>query len=258
VNPLRLSFGRLTALPVGRLPRVDRASAGAAMLLAPLTTVPLLAVLVGAHALVRAGAPPLLAATAVVTAGALLSRGLHLDGLADTADGLSAGHDAETSLRAMKASDTGPSGVAAVVLALLLQVAALCALLTSPAGAALAVGAWLVSRHALAWACRAGVPSAQPSGLGALVAGSVPRTGLLAAAVLVAAVVLGVGLLLAQDPARAATGGAATAGAGLVAAEVLTRRCRARLGGISGDVLGAAVEVALTAALVAAALLSTL
>jgi adenosylcobinamide-GDP ribazoletransferase len=108
------------------------------VLLAPLTTVPLLVVLAGAHAAVTAGAPPLLLGAVVVTAGALLSRGLHLDGLADTADGLSAGYDAETSLRAMKASDTGPSGVAAVVLALLLQVASLGALLPSAAGTALA------------------------------------------------------------------------------------------------------------------------
>ena len=114
--------------------------------------------------------PPL-----VVAFGALYSRGMHLDGLADTADGLSAGYDAESSLRAMKASDTGPSGVAAVTLALLVEVVALGSLLPSGAGTGLACVAWLASRHTLALACRRGVPAAQPEGLGALVAGTVGR-----------------------------------------------------------------------------------
>ena len=40
MNGLRLAFGLLTAVPVGRLPEVGRRSAGAAILLAPLTTLP--------------------------------------------------------------------------------------------------------------------------------------------------------------------------------------------------------------------------
>ncbi len=256
MNAVRLAFGLLTAIPVGRLPRVDRRSAGWAVLLAPLTTVPLLVVLVGAHAAASAGAPPLLLGAVVVTAGALLSRGMHLDGLADTADGLSAGYDAETSLRAMKASDTGPSGVAAVVLALLLQVASLAALLPSAAGTALAVAAWLGSRHTLAWACRSGVPAAQQRGLGAMVAGTVGRRALAVATALVLASAALVGVLAAQpDRPLVLWAVPVVLATGLGAAGLLTRRCRSRLGGITGDVLGAGVEVSLTAALVTAALL---
>ena len=100
---------------------------------------------------------------------------LHLDGLADTADGLASGAGREQSLAVMKASDIGPAGVVALVLALLAQTAALTALLPSAAGTALASLAWVASRQVLAWACRAGVPAASSSGLGALVAGTVSR-----------------------------------------------------------------------------------
>lgn len=259
MNALRLAFGLLTAVPVGRLPRVDRRSAGRAVLLAPVTTLPLLAVLLGAHVAGSAGAPPLLLAAVTVTVGALLGRAMHLDGLADTADGLSAGYDAESSLRAMKASDTGPSGVAAVMLALLLQVASLTTLLPSASGTALALTAWLGSRHALAWACRAGVPAAQERGLGAMVAGTVGRPALWSAASVVTGCALVAGIVAAPgEPVLSVGRGATVLGAGLVAGELLTRRCRHRLGGITGDVLGAAVELSLTTALVTAALIVSL
>ena len=249
---LRLAFGLLTAVPVGRLPEVSRRSAGTAMLLAPVTTLPLLGGLVATHALVVVlGVPALLAAALVVTLDALVTRAMHLDGLADTADGLSAGFDAASSLRAMKASDTGPSGVAAVVCALLLQTAALSVLLGAVGGLVLAAGGWVVSRHVLAWLCRRGVVAAQPHGLGAMVAGSVPPRALAGATAVVCSVVL-----VAGDAAGVTwwqTLGVLAAAVG--SATLLERRCRRRLGGITGDVLGAAVEVALTASLVTAALL---
>lgn len=271
MNALRLAFGLLTAVPVGRLPHVDRRSAAQAVLLAPVTTAPLLVLLVLAHTAVTAGAPPLVLAVVVLTAGALLSRAMHLDGLADTADGLSAGYDAASSLRAMKASDTGPSGVAAVVLALLLQATSLAALLPSTWGTALAVAAWLASRHSVAWACRRGVPAAQDTGLGALVADSVGRAalGLAAAAVTACSVALGVVARVAANSVAAQGGsprGLPVGVVGVVAvlvvalasAHLLVRRCRHRLGGVTGDVLGAGIEVALTTGLVTAALLVSL
>ena len=54
--------------------------------------------------------------------------GLHLDGLADTADGLGSGKPAEDALRIMKQSDIGPFGVITLLFVLLAQVAALCEL----------------------------------------------------------------------------------------------------------------------------------
>jgi len=252
VNALRLAFGLLTAVPMGPLPDVRRRSAGAAMLLAPITTLPVMTALVAGHLLVvRVGAPAILAAALVVTGDALVTRAMHLDGLADTADGLSAGYDAGSSLRAMKASDTGPSGVAAVVCALLLQTAALSGLLVSAPGLVLAAVGWVASRHVLAWLCRVGVPAAQQQGLGAMVAESVRLGRLAVAAALVSAASLAVATVAGVAWWRMLV----VLALGIVSAALLERRCRRRLGGISGDVLGAAVEVALTASLVAAALL---
>jgi adenosylcobinamide-GDP ribazoletransferase len=251
VNGLRLAFGLLTAVPVGRLPQVSRRSAGAAILLAPLTTLPLLVVLAGGHLLVaQAGAPVLVVAALVLVGEALATRAMHHDGLADTADGLSAGYDAESSLRAMKASDIGPSGVAAVVLTLLLQAACLTALLQTAAGTVGAGLAWLAARQVLTWACRRGVPPARPTGLGAMVAGTVP---------LVATIAGSLALAVAGWAAVWTAGGKGWLGPVVVSVAVLSslalvRRATRRFGGVNGDVLGAVVEVALTSGLVMAVL----
>ena len=251
MNALRLAFGLLTAVPVGELPRVDRRAAGGAMLLAPVTTIPVLVVLLGMHLLVvRTGLPPLAAAVGAVGGAALLTRALHLDGLADTADGLSATGDRAARLAAMKASDIGPSGVVTLLLVLLLQVACLAPLLTWRGGTALAAVAYVASRLALAWACRPGVVAASPGGLGAMVAGSVrwPWSVASTAAVLVLAALGGgvAGLSWWAGPVVVVSG--------LVAGSVLLARCTRRLGGVTGDVLGAVVEASLAAGLVAAAL----
>ena len=252
MNALLLSFGLLTAVPVRRLPHVDRRAAGAAILLAPVTTVPLLVVLVALHLLVAHTAlPALVAAVGAVGTAALLTRALHLDALADTADGLSATGDRRARLAAMKASDVGPSGVATLVLVLLLQVACLAPLLGTRGGTALAATAWVGSRLALSWCCRPGVPAAAPGGLGAMVAGSVDRhwSALSTAALLVlSAVAAGVsGLGWWAGPVVVL--------AGLLAAALLLARCTSRIGGVTGDVLGAVVETSLTAGLVAAVLI---
>ncbi len=108
----------------------------------------------------------------MVTAAAL-SRAMHLDGLADTADGLAAGYDRERALEVMRRGDTGPAGAAALVLTLLVQVACLAALLTSAVGATLAGVALLASRLAPALCARLGVPAARRGGpRGQAVAGS--------------------------------------------------------------------------------------
>lgn len=131
---LRFAFGTLTVLPV-RVTRWDRATARAGMLCAPLAglVVGLLAAGLGALSLL-AGSGPLLAAVASVAVPAALTRGLHLDGLADTADGLGSGKPAGDALRIMKQSDIGPFGVITLLLVLLAQVAVLFKLYGEGAG----------------------------------------------------------------------------------------------------------------------------
>ena len=248
-DALRLAIGTLTRLPTPPPRTVDHRTAGRAMLLAPLTAVIPAAVVLLLHGLVVAGwLPAYLAAALAVAAVAWWSRGLHLDGLADTADGLAAGYDRDRSLEVMRRSDIGPTGVVSIVLVLLVQVTALGSLLGSRWG--LAAAALLASRQVLALACRRGVPAARPDGLGATVSGTLSIPATVASTVVMLVVGAGLGLL----------GGGPWYGGGLVvaaaalAAWAVVAIARRRLGGITGDVLGAVVELALAAGLLVAAL----
>ncbi|NUS09289.1 MAG: adenosylcobinamide-GDP ribazoletransferase, partial [Nonomuraea sp.] len=161
---LRLAIGTLSAVPV-RVERVDRAVAGQAMAAAPAVGLALGAV---AGTAVFLPGPPLLGAALALGLLAALTRGLHLDGLADLADGLGSGKPAPEALDIMKKSDIGPFGVMTLLLTLLVQAAAL-----SGAGYPALLTACVAGRLALPWACRASVPAARPGGLGAMMAGTV-------------------------------------------------------------------------------------
>ncbi|WP_433238222.1 adenosylcobinamide-GDP ribazoletransferase [Actinomadura nitritigenes] len=246
----RLAVTLLTVVPL-RTPEVNRGTGRAAMLAAPL--VGLLTGGAAALVLLLGGAldlSGLLAAALAVGAAAVLTRALHLDGLADLADGLGSGRPAEDALAIMKRSDIGPFGVVTLLLVVLVQVAALA---SAPHAAVAALIAGVTGRLALPWACREGVPAARPGGLGALVAGTVPARGALVATVAV---------LAAAGAAGAASGGPggalhglAAVVIGLAAALLMLRHAVRRLGGVTGDVLGALVEIATTAALLALAAL---
>ncbi|HEY3504744.1 MAG TPA: adenosylcobinamide-GDP ribazoletransferase [Actinocatenispora sp.] len=241
---LRLALTTFTVLPV-RAGRIDRSSARAAMLLAPAVGLVLGAVLGGLAVLLRlAGAPALLLAVAVVAAGVLATRALHLDGLADTVDAFGSYAGPERALAVMKRSDIGPFGVVALILVLGAQVAAVGAVAHRPALSvlvSLAVAAG-TGRLAVTVSCRRGVPPARPEGLGALVAGTVPGWSVPPLAVVLAAV----GLL--ADPARRWLGPVAVV-AGLAVGYLLTRRAVRRFGGVTGDTLGAALVLAGTVTL---------
>jgi adenosylcobinamide-GDP ribazoletransferase len=235
---LRLAVTTLTVLPV-RGGRVDRESARWAMSLAAAVGAALGAVLAALLWLLReAGAPALVAAAVTVAAAALLTRGMHLDGLADTVDALGSYRRGQAALEIMKKPDIGPFGVAAIALTLLIQAATL----TSVSPWAL-VAAFAAGRLAITVACRRGVPAARPDGLGALVAGTVPTPVAVAAAIIVTAAAA------AATPDRAWQG-PATVAASLLAVVLLVRHAVRRFGGITGDVLGAAVELATTLVLV--------
>lgn len=249
LDGLRFAFGTLSVLPV-RVHRWDREAARGGMLGAPVV-----GLVVGGCAaglgllLLLLGAGPLLAAVASVAVPAALTRGLHLDGLADTADGLGSGKPAEEALRIMKRSDIGPFGVLTLVLVLLAQVAALAQLYADSwvRGGTAAVTSAVVARLALTLAARTGVPAARPEGLGAAVAGVVPVPGALAVTAICTIVAAASGMTLGPYGAVRA---AAAVLLSLATAELLLRRCTRRFGGVTGDVFGALAETAATAALV--------
>ncbi len=128
---IRESFVWLTAVRV-RPPTPDPGGRGV------LPWAPVVGVVLGAGAAAVAWAgsavSPLVGAVLAVSVLALATRGLHLDGLADTADGLGPLRGRERALEVMRSGDVGPFGVATLVLTLLLQVACLAQLLTLDGG----------------------------------------------------------------------------------------------------------------------------
>ena len=275
-NGLRLSVTLLTVIPLrGAVPAAapEAGETPATLVPAPLAPAtvaaamawaPAVGLLLGviAAAILLAvdhplGAGPLTGAVLAVATLAVGSRGLHLDGLADLADGLGSGKPAPAALAIMRRSDIGPVGTVTLVLTLLLQVAALSRAESAGGarGAAALIAAAVTGRLALTWACRRGVAAARPDGLGALVAGSVnpaipAMTTLAALAAAVAAVA--VSATVTGEPLGWTLPLAVIAGLG--AAFVLERHAVRRLGGITGDVLGALAEVAATVTLVVAAM----
>ena len=221
----------------------DRRTAAAAMYWAPVVGLVLGAAAAGVLLACRAGhSGPLLGAVLAIGVLAALSRGLHLDGLADLADGLGSRKPAAQALEIMKRSDIGPFGVVTLVLTLLVQVSALARAAEIGRGPIAIAAAAVASRLAITLACRRHVPSARPDGLGALVAGTVRPAP--AAALVVAAL------------AGAAAIGwpyAAAIAIGLAVSLALTELSRRRLGGITGDVLGAVAEITAAACLLATA-----
>ncbi|MFF9620704.1 adenosylcobinamide-GDP ribazoletransferase [Streptomyces griseosporeus] len=253
LHGVRFAFGTLTVLPV-RVHRWDRAAARGGMLCAPLAGAVVGALSAGlALLLLFLGAGPLLAAVAGTAVPAVLTRGLHLDGLADTADGLGSNKAAEDALTIMKQSDIGPFGVITLVLVLAAQAAALAQAYGGSwtRGALAALVAGTAARLALTLAARTGVPAARPEGLGAAVAGVVPVRAAAGAVLGVTALAALCGAALgAYDAVRAAVAVLAA----LAAAELLLRHCLRRFGGVTGDVFGALAETAATTGLLIFAL----
>lgn len=257
-DPVRLAVGTLTVVPTPPPSTVDRRVAGWAMTLAPL--VGLLLGVAGGLLLWLLADPrfgwdvgPALAGVLTIGLLALLTRAMHLDGLADTADGLGSGKPAPAALEVMRRGDVGPFGVVTLVLVLLVQVLALGQLVERGLGVPGLVLALLVSRLALPLLCLRGVPAARGDGLGAVVVGSVAPWQL--------AVSVAVGAVLLLPPALLTMGSyvlepsiviraAVAALLGLGAAGLVAVRAVRRLGGLTGDVLGASVESAFTAVLV--------
>ena len=251
LDGLRLATGTLTIIPSGPIPEIDRPLAAQAMMVAPLAVLPLA---VGAAAVAwvagAAGMPELVLGLLVVGTLALGSRGMHLDGLADTVDGLASGWDRGRALKIMQRGNTGPMGAAALTIIIGLQAASIGRLAVDLRSAILVGAVVCCSRCALSLVCQRGVPAARTQGLGVAVAGSVPWLAAFLAWLAVA-IVLGLG--------QATVGGSYASGVivavvACLAVLLLVWRCVRRLGGVTGDVMGAGIEIALTIMLVGIAL----
>ncbi len=186
----------------------------------------------------RTGLPPLVAAALSLAATLLLTGAMHEDGLADTADGLFGGRTRDDALRIMRDSRLGTFGVLALLVVLATKLAAT-ASLGDPAPALVAAHAasrfWAVLPPSL-------LPYARPDGMAAGIAGP-SRTALVVAA-LFGLVPL---LLLPGFQASMALllSGLAALGVGAWS--------RQRIGGYTGDVLGATAVLTEVAVLLVAA-----
>ncbi|MHB8670572.1 MAG: adenosylcobinamide-GDP ribazoletransferase [Acidimicrobiales bacterium] len=194
--------------------------------------------------------PAPVAAAVVVAADLAMTGLLHFDGLVDAADGLLPHLPRGRRLEVMEEPSVGAFGVGVAGATLLLRWSALAAI--SPARPLLIAGLWCASRSAMALTARTQRYARPEGGLAdaflAAPSPSVPR----AAGVVVVPVV---GIIGGVGLATAAQGvqGAASVVAGVAAAAMVVALARSRIGGFTGDVLGALGVVAETLGLVVAA-----
>lgn len=190
--------------------------------------------------LAGAGQPLAIAAGLAVLAAA--TGFFHLDGLADTADGLGSRKPADQALQIMHQSDIGPMGVCSIILVLALEIAA-----ASSPHLAGSRGVWalatmpMVARLSTVMATRHGVPCAPTSNLGKLYAGGTTTLTLVVNTIAVGAVAVASGWLLY---------GTRTGIVSLVAfmiasigAYLWQRHLVRRLGGLTGDTYGSLIEL---------------
>ncbi len=187
------------------------------------------------------GLPPGVSAAVVLATLAMLTGALHEDGLSDTADGLFGGWTRERRLEIMKDSRVGSYGVLALILVTLARWSALTVILAHEAHWPALVAAGAVSRAPMGLIMSL-LPNARGSGL-SHVTGRPPLASALA------------GALLAAVLALALSGGAALTMLALTAAATaaLALSARKRIGGQTGDILGAAQQLADAACLAALA-----
>jgi adenosylcobinamide-GDP ribazoletransferase len=242
VAELVAAFGLLTRLP---LPRgIEGAPSGRAV-----WAWPVVGAVVGAIGAVvflivaRLGLAPWLSALSALAATVLVTGGLHEDGLADMADGVGGGGTAERRLAIMKDSRIGSFGALALIFSVALRAGALAtiAMATAPGAVAGALVLAGVIGRAGMLVPFALLSPARPGGLGAMLGRLEPiRAGIAVAIAVVLALLLRP--VATVEPMLVAA---------VVAAALVTWIARRRLGGHTGDVLGAAEQVTECAVLLA-------
>jgi adenosylcobinamide-GDP ribazoletransferase len=235
----------LTRVPLGRAVSVDGDDVARGVVAFPVVGAGIGALSGAAAVLLHPHVPAAVAAGIAVAVSALATGAMHVDALADTADGFGA-QTREGALAAMRDSRLGTFGVTALVLDLLVKTAAVAGLLESGGALRALVAAGALSRAAsppLALALPYAGGSARP---GSVLSG---RLGAVAASV---AVAIGIGIAAAAAGAT----GLVMAGAVAASAVCLAVVFRRRLGGVTGDCLGAVTELGETVALVVAVALA--
>ncbi|HTZ40360.1 MAG TPA: adenosylcobinamide-GDP ribazoletransferase [Syntrophales bacterium] len=186
--------------------------------------------------------PPLPASAIIVLASIVLTGGFHVDGLADTADGFMSSRPKERILEIMKDSRTGPMGVAAVVSVVVLKVSLLSAV-TGPLRFPSIVLMAVAGRSAMVMAMSL-LPYARPEGLaGVFMQGrSVLRAG------------WGIAFLFGACWLMAGPAGMFAGLAALAATILAGAYSHNKIGGVTGDTLGATCEIVELAPLLSAAI----
>lgn len=229
LRSLAVAFGFLTRLPVGP-GQVSPVELARSLTYFPAVGAALGALLIAAHAALGAVLSPGPVAVSVVALSALVTGGLHLDGVADVFDALGGGRgDRDRMLRILRDSRIGAHGAAALALVVVAKVLAV---------AALDGRAWPLYAAPIAarWAAAVLIvrfPHARPDGLGAPFHRHAGRAQLAGATLVALAGLAGLGPR-ALGPALAA----------LAAALAVAVPLHRRLGGLTGDVHGAAIETA--------------
>lgn len=172
--------------------------------------------------------PVSVSAVLSVAAWVYLTGGLHLDGLADSYDGLTHSSSAERRLEIMKDPRLGTLGVVGLILTLILKVSALAAMPANCIWLALPLAA-SAARWLLLWS--ADQPAARPDGVGALFKQSVTSWDVVLAAI----IPVGLAVLCGWQ-------GLASLAVGCLCALGIFKLARVRLGGVTGDVLGFMLE----------------
>jgi adenosylcobinamide-GDP ribazoletransferase len=194
-------------------------------------------------ALARANVPALLAATLLTACGAWVTGAMHLDGLADMADGFGGGRSKDDVLRIMRDPRVGSFGAVALIVVIGLKIAALATLIERQVGAGALIVAPTLSRWSVA-ALGAWLPYARAEGgLGEAATNQDGVSGL----------VVATSIAIAVSAGAAGTEALALWVSMVTVVVAIGRSTARRIGGITGDVFGASVELSETAVLVVAA-----
>jgi adenosylcobinamide-GDP ribazoletransferase len=239
LRTVRAAASFLTRVPVGEVGEITPADFARANVLFPVVGAVIGLMEVACALALPSTIPPALTGILLVTLSAALSGALHLDGLADTFDGLGAQVGREERLQIMRDPDVGTFGATALVLVLAMKSTAIAALSDRHQLRALILAA-AVARSCPVLLARL-LPAARPGGLGKTLVDHVSNSHVVAT--------VGVVVLIAalSGMPRPWIAGAAGLGMAIITGAIAHRQ----LGGITGDIFGASIELAETAALVA-------